>query len=221
MRAWSSDAPSDAIARTVGALPLLKRPYASARFRLFGARVVERVSRALPRQGRLLDVGCGIGLLSSYLALREPGRTLVGVEPDAAKVAVARRAARALDLESDYLVGTLDALAPGASFDGIVASDVLHHVPRHEQEPLLRRLIESLRPTGTLVIKEVTTRPLRKHALAYVTDLVMAGPREPFSFRHHTEWASLLAALGLEADVELAGQGLPYAHVLVTARRRA
>ncbi|MEW6155484.1 MAG: class I SAM-dependent methyltransferase [Actinomycetota bacterium] len=48
-----------------------------------------RIERAVPAYGRVLEVGCGYGLFSTYLALREPGREVVGVDIDQAKIEVA------------------------------------------------------------------------------------------------------------------------------------
>jgi 2-polyprenyl-3-methyl-5-hydroxy-6-metoxy-1,4-benzoquinol methylase len=211
--------PRRAVARIVSALPAAKRPYAAARFGILGPRLLSPMSRALPDEGRILDLGCGIGLLSAYLALVAPRRRMVGVEPNAPKIEIAKAAARVLGIANEYVAGTIESSGVAGPFDGIVTSDVLHHVPKDRQIPLLAHLASLLAPGGVLVIKDVTTRPLYKHFFAYLTDIVMAGPREPFSFRHHDEWARLLREAGFRVEVSHLRDPLPYAHVLFVARK--
>lgn len=207
------------MADIIGALPLRRRPYAVARFAMLGPRILEPISQALPRSGRILDVGSGIGLLSTYLLLVAPDRAVVGVEPNAAKARAAAQLGARLGLRHESLAGTVGTTPIDGPFAGIVASDVLHHVPKREQAELLRRLRDLLTDDGVLVMKDVTTRPLHKHAIAHLTDLVMAGPREPFSFRHHDAWAAMLRDVGLDPKVSHLRDPF-YAHVLFVAKKR-
>ena len=47
----------------------------------------------VPKAGRIMEIGCGHGLFSLYLALQSPERSVTGVDVDADKIPVARRAA--------------------------------------------------------------------------------------------------------------------------------
>ncbi len=53
----------------------------------------------LPRRGRILEVGCGHGLLALHLALGVPERTVLGVDIDASKIEHARAAAVAAQVD--------------------------------------------------------------------------------------------------------------------------
>ncbi|MGH9157488.1 MAG: hypothetical protein ACRD1K_17010, partial [Acidimicrobiales bacterium] len=46
------------------------------------------VAAEVPATGSVLEVGCGHGLLSTYLALGGPGRLVTGIDPDAGRIAV-------------------------------------------------------------------------------------------------------------------------------------
>lgn len=104
----------------------------------------DRFLRRLPRQGRILDAGCGSGR-DSVLFLRR-GFRVTAVDASPAMVAVARRAgvrARVLPIQ---------AISYRRAFDGIWACASLLHVPRAEISDVLRRLNRALRPNGVLLV---------------------------------------------------------------------
>lgn len=102
----------------------------------------ELVTTYGPRSLRVLDLGCGAGLLANYLASR--GHAVTGLDSTAENLDIARARGTAT-----YTLG--DALAlpfPDASFDVVCAMDLLEHV----QEParLIAEASRVLAPGGTL-----------------------------------------------------------------------
>ena len=97
-------------------------------------------------QGRLLDVGCGIG---TFLHLaREQGWESYGVDPSKSGITFAQEIHK-LDVQCGEV---FDAKFPTAHFDAITLYHVLEHIP--ELNPLLSELRRVLKPqTGTLVIE--------------------------------------------------------------------
>jgi len=76
--------------------------------------------------GSIIDVGCGTGTLTT--ALRAPGRRLLGVDPSARSVNVARKS----DPSGNYLVSTLEEwveVNPSERFEVAVVNMVLMDVP--------------------------------------------------------------------------------------------
>jgi ubiquinone/menaquinone biosynthesis C-methylase UbiE len=93
----------------------------------------------------VLDLGCGNGLVTRVLAERH---RVTGVDISAAQLERARAKVPAADFfQADATVLEL----PVASFDAVVSTFVLGHVPRAEQPPLLRRIHGWLRPGGWFV----------------------------------------------------------------------
>jgi ubiquinone/menaquinone biosynthesis C-methylase UbiE len=78
--------------------------------------------------GRLLEVGCGIGVDSVQLA--RCGFDVTAVDLTEAAIEVARQSARIRGVSIDFRVGNAESLDfPDASFDAVYSFGVLHHTP--------------------------------------------------------------------------------------------
>jgi 2-polyprenyl-6-hydroxyphenyl methylase/3-demethylubiquinone-9 3-methyltransferase len=86
------------------------------------------VAKAEPLHGlRVLDVGCGGGILSESMARR--GAQVTGIDVVEKNIAVAALHARRQDLPIDYRLSTASALADtGARFDVVLNMEVVEHV---------------------------------------------------------------------------------------------
>src|SRR5262249_7732427 len=84
------------------------------------------------RRLRLLDVGCGTGLSSSLimcspLAARIPPIRLL--DTSAAMLSRASVAARRWNVATTLVEGTVNSLPENTSYDVVICSSVLHHIP--------------------------------------------------------------------------------------------
>jgi 2-polyprenyl-3-methyl-5-hydroxy-6-metoxy-1,4-benzoquinol methylase len=111
----------------------------------------------LPRTGRILEVGCGHGLFSSYVTQRVPGVEVCGVDIDADKVAVATRSAGSSGRLS-FAVAESGVL-PAGPWTAVVLVDVLYLLDEAGQQALLESCAAVLAPGGVLVVKDMSTRP--------------------------------------------------------------
>ncbi|HUE17286.1 MAG TPA: class I SAM-dependent methyltransferase [Planctomycetaceae bacterium] len=118
-------------------------PMVEALVRLVGARHVRMLSRGLPPGARVLDVGCGRGVLLSSLADR--GFEVHGFEINAA-------AAAAADPRASIRIGSdlEDAGYAAASFDEVIVWHVLEHLP--DPRRTLQEIGRILKPGGRLIV---------------------------------------------------------------------
>lgn len=134
------------------------------------------LERLIPDAGRILEWGCGHGLGCLHAASAAPGRQVLGVDIDEAKLAVARRAATRAGLAGRVrfeVVGPDD--LPTGEWDAIVIDDVLYLLDPEHQTALVRAAAAALAPTGSLVVKDMARTPRWKDALTRAQERVVVG----------------------------------------------
>lgn len=113
---------------------------------------------------RVLDIGCGGGILSEPLA--RLGGSVVGVDPAAENVEVAKIHAEQSGLSIDYRATTAEALADaGEKFDIVIASEVVEHVA--DLSLFVKRACEMVKPGGFMAVTTIN-RTMKSFALAIV-----------------------------------------------------
>ncbi|HEY6077332.1 MAG TPA: bifunctional 2-polyprenyl-6-hydroxyphenol methylase/3-demethylubiquinol 3-O-methyltransferase UbiG [Polyangiaceae bacterium] len=126
-----------------------------AESRLRNPWVVERISRELGVDVRVLDVGCGAGFLSNHLARQ--GFETTGLDASQASLDVAAR--HDVTGKARYLLGDAMRLPfTDASFDVVCAMDFLEHV--EEPAAVVAEIARVLRPGGVFFFHTFNRNPL-------------------------------------------------------------
>jgi SAM-dependent methyltransferase len=108
------------------------------------------IDRAIPGDARVVEIGCGTGQMSLYLARAD--RVVIGVDLTRASLALAAMAARRFGLDQVHFVEAdlhSPGLRPGA-FDVVYSSGVLHHTP--DPSAAFARIARLARPGGMIVL---------------------------------------------------------------------
>jgi 2-polyprenyl-6-hydroxyphenyl methylase/3-demethylubiquinone-9 3-methyltransferase len=113
---------------------------------------------------RILDVGCGGGIVSEPLT--NLGAKVTGIDPAGENVEAAKLHAEKNGLAIDYRTTTVEALADtGEKFDIVIASEVVEHVA--DLDLFVQRAAEMVRPGGLMIVTTIN-RTLKSFALAIV-----------------------------------------------------
>jgi 2-polyprenyl-3-methyl-5-hydroxy-6-metoxy-1,4-benzoquinol methylase len=205
--------------------PKRDRLHVRGRFRTCPVAVIDE---AVPRAGRVLEVGCGHGLISAYLALSSGDRSVTGIDIDARKIAVATHAlthAHRSNARLTFAHAEAGAL-PTGEWDAVVIVDVLYLLDPADERALLDSCVNRLAAGGVLVLKETDVVPRWKHWCAKVqeivaTKIVRITAGSSLSFTPVAELARRLRDHGLEVTTRRIDKGYLYPHALVVARRSA
>jgi 2-polyprenyl-6-hydroxyphenyl methylase/3-demethylubiquinone-9 3-methyltransferase len=148
---------------------------------------------------RLLDIGCGGGLLSEPMA--RLGATVVGADAAERNIPVAQVHAEQSGLEIDYRHTTAEALAAaGEQFDVVLNMEVVEHVA--EPQAYLTACRQLLKPGGLMICSTINRNP-KSFALAivgaeYVMRWLPKGTHEWHKFITPEELFALIETAGLD-----------------------
>ena len=146
---------------------------------------------------RILDIGCGGGILSEPLA--RLGAAVVGADPATANIEAARLHAAEGGLAIDYRVTTAEALADaGERFDVVLAMEVVEHVA--DVALFVKRFAEMVKPGGMMVAATLN-RTIKSFALAIVGAEYVLG----WLPRGTHQWDKFVTPDELEAALERHG----------------
>ena len=146
---------------------------------------------------RILDIGCGGGLLSEPLA--RLGASVVGADASSPNIEVAKRHAEEAGIAVDYRATTAEELAgAGESFDLVLAMEVVEHVA--DLGLFVRCCAKMVKPDGLMLVATIN-RTLKSFALAIVGAEYVLG----WLPRGTHRWDKLVTPNELEAALEHAG----------------
>jgi SAM-dependent methyltransferase len=167
---------------------------------------------------RVLDLGCGQGLLASLLIATGSGCRVHGIE---LMPRDAQRAATALGDAARIVCGDIRHEAFGEA-DTAVILDVLHYIDYDEQDRVLQRLRAALLPGGQLLLRVGDADAGLPFKLSNWVDHVVTfvrGHRLSRLFcRPLGQWRKALESLGFRVEVVPLSHGTPFANVMLKAR---
>ncbi len=169
----------------------------------------------VPQKGTILDVGCGYGVLSNLISISYPNVHVIGIDTDANRIAVAQSTIGSRKNIQFKLAdaSTLDAYG---TVDAVIFFDVLHHIPCNLQQNSINKALSSLKPNGTIIIKEINTYPKWQYLVNLFHDKALNGG--PLCYRSNDEWKKLLQKENIMCQTM--EYGLIYPHVLLYGNKK-
>jgi 2-polyprenyl-3-methyl-5-hydroxy-6-metoxy-1,4-benzoquinol methylase len=190
-------------------------------------------------KSHVLDIGCGQGLLSSWLhaagsMASHPGWpagwktaprdvSVKGIELMPADVKRARQALSAHSNRFSFEVGDMCTTSFGTA-QTVVILDVLHYVPHAAQQDVLKRARDALLPKGLLIMRIGDAAGGWGFRISNWVDHAVTLSRghrlSRLYCRPLNEWISQLGHLGFRVEATPMSQGTPFANVLLLAHTR-
>jgi 2-polyprenyl-3-methyl-5-hydroxy-6-metoxy-1,4-benzoquinol methylase len=186
---------------------------------------IDAIAAATPASGRILDFGCGHGVVALYLAMTSSDRDITGVDVDGDKVLDARSAAESAgvaihfeEVEPEY--------RPTGEWDAITVVDVLYLLGEAAAWEVVDAAAEALAAGGVLVIKEIDVRPRWKFWLAagqevLATKLFRITEGSRVRFLAPADIDARLVKNGLQVEHRSSHRGRLHPHHLIVARKSA
>lgn len=151
-------------------------------------------------QKKVIDVGCGGGILAESLAQR--GAQVTGIDMGEAPLAVARLHALESGVELTYEQITVEdkATQMPEAFDVVTCMEMLEHVP--DPASVVRACAQLVKPGGDVYFSTINRSP-KSYAFAilgaeYILKLLPKGTHDYAKFIRPSELAQWLRAAGLE-----------------------
>ena len=142
----------------------------------------DRIVAAVPQGSRVLDVGCGEGLLVGLLIELGRASSAVGFDTNPKAIRSARQMAETnrFGASANFKHHRADGAWPTDSgpFDVVTMIDVMHHLKPAAQRGVWVRAAEALRPGGLLIYKDMAPKPVwmalanRMHDLVFAADWI-------------------------------------------------
>jgi 2-polyprenyl-6-hydroxyphenyl methylase/3-demethylubiquinone-9 3-methyltransferase len=116
--------------------------------------IVEKLTNPTPK---VLDVGCGGGILSEALA--KAGAQVTGIDLSQESIKAARQHAQSQNLSIDYREISAEEIAQtqAGSFDVVTCMEMLEHVP--EPEKVIAACAQALKPGGHIFFSTINRTP--------------------------------------------------------------
>ena len=150
---------------------------------------------------KILDIGCGGGLLAEPMA--RLGACVTGIDVTDAAVTAAKAHAKTMQLSINYQTISAEELAKsGAIFDVIYASEVIEHVA--DRPIFVKAIAQMLAPSGVVIIttinRSLPALIFAKFALEYIARIVPVGTHDPQKFVKPNELRAEFIDAGILLD---------------------
>ena len=123
----------------------------------------------IPKAAKISDVGCGLGFMTYFLALKSKHRSFVSMDYDANKIAVANNC----EVKSDqikFIHGDIKE-QPFENSDVFIIADVLHYLLPEEQFKILDKCADKLNPEGMIILRDGDADLQERHQGTKLTEI--------------------------------------------------
>tara|TARA_B110000240_G_C13347410_1_gene388218 strand:+ start:208 stop:834 length:627 start_codon:yes stop_codon:yes gene_type:complete len=168
----------------------------------------------VPKNQSIFDVGCGNGAFLFLLAtFREP-KKLYGVDVSENNLSIVKN----IFPNTKYNKVNNISDWPKENFNVITVLDVLHHIKPEEQHEFINKILNKIKPGGTLIIKDMSTKPWYFAIMNTIHDLIFAN--QLIHYFPFNELIQIIKKNGFEIQEINSKILLWYSHEWVVAKKK-
>lgn len=174
------------------------------------------IEKYIPKKGKIIDIGCGEGIMTFLLALTSPYRSVTGIDLSSERIEITK---------TKKIIKNINFIRTNAvsysypKINGVILSDFLHHLNKQDQEKLLQNVAESLSKNGVMVIKEVDDNAVLRKWLSRLWDFLLY-PKDKINYRTVNEWRKILIKNNLNVDIKHTSLLSPFSTVLIIGTKK-
>jgi 1-acyl-sn-glycerol-3-phosphate acyltransferase len=115
----------------------------------------------IPKEGLIIDIGCGYGYLSYMLSFCSSERKIIGIDYDCEKINTAQNSISKNDRLEFICENIKEYQLPES--DTFIMNDVLHYMTKEDQIELIQRCMNKLKMNGKIIIRDGNPELGKKH----------------------------------------------------------
>jgi len=187
---------------------------------------LKEIEKYIPKQGRLLDFGCGYGMFSSLLHISSKQREIIGIDIDCRKIDIANKTNPG-SKNVVFLNKSISALKE-KKFDAVVVIDVLYLISPSARGTLLKAFYGILKSDGVLVIKIMDPRlklkffwnHFQEFISVKITKITKTNDKKLYFIKDMNYFKSILRELMFNVEEVKLDKGFLYPHILVVCQKQ-
>lgn len=175
------------------------------------------LERLIPKKCKVVDIGCGEGILCNFLAISSNNRQVIGFEIDKKRLAIAQR--NISNTEFRHGDATKLNIPP---CDVITMFHVMHHLNSYkQQDDVIKKIFKSLDKGGKFLMVEVEIKASLKYWVCWLFDYFFVPWvfekrfYTPAFFRNSKKWKESLTQSGFSCKIIPAEKNRPFSNVIL------
>lgn len=180
------------------------------------------VEKLVPKNGVVIDLGCGEGIFTNFLGISSSKRKVLGIEIDQKRLSLASKGIKNVS----FKFGDITSVNLPSS-DTIILFHVLHHLHTYKnQEKVIEKCVKSLKKNGKILIVEIYICRSIQFAFSWIVDhffvawLFEKRVYSPILFRKINNWLEILDEKGLSCKAIFPNQTFkPFSNVIIECKK--